>query len=266
MASQQEPTRSYAGAPPPQPPPSSGDGIELSTLLLSAIASAAAAYVTSKLWARGTLISAAMSPVIVALVKEGLRKPTEVVANVATPSRWTRTGADEPGLVPDPGALPPATGPVVDPDAPHVELPPAVTLGEHAPVSVYSTRSRRLRWRLAVVTGLLGFGIAVLFFTVPELVAGRSLGRGSGEATTIFGGHRSQHPTSTTSTTSTTPTSTQTTPTTATDERTPTTPEERTPTSTTPAPSSTTPQPSTATPAPQTATPTTTAPGATAAP
>src|SRR4051812_31886925 len=176
MASQGDPTRSYGGAPPPRQPPPAGEGtIDLTTLLLSAIASASAAYITSKIWAAGTLLSAAMSPVIVALVKEGLRKPTEVVASVAAPSRWTRTGADEPGLVPDPGAVVPAPGPVVDPDAPHVVLPPAVTPGDHAPVSVYSTRSRRLRWRLAVITGLLGFGIAVLFFTVPELIAGKSL-------------------------------------------------------------------------------------------
>ena len=67
-------------SPPPAPP--ADRGIDLTTLLLSAIASAVAAYVTSKIWAPGTLFSAAMSPVIVALVKEGLRKPTEVVANV----------------------------------------------------------------------------------------------------------------------------------------------------------------------------------------
>src|ERR1700712_5413420 len=99
---------------PPQPAPRESSGIELTTLFLSAIASAAAAYITSKIWAPGTLFSAAMSPVIVALVKEGLRKPTEVVANVATaaPSRWTRTSADDAGLVPDPGVAPPAPDPV----------------------------------------------------------------------------------------------------------------------------------------------------------
>src|SRR3954447_16921156 len=107
MASQGEPTRVGGGAPPPQPPPpSAGEHIDLTTLFLSAIASAAAAYVTSKIWAPGTLFSAAMSPVIVALVKEGLRKPTEAVVNVVppvvpTPSRWSRTGADQAGLVPE---------------------------------------------------------------------------------------------------------------------------------------------------------------------
>src|SRR3954451_24964971 len=102
-----------------------GEGIELTTLFLSAIASAAAAYITSKIWAAGTLFSAALSPVIVALVKEGLRRPTEKVVEVvpaALParSRWTRTGADAPGLVPE-DPPPPAPEPV-DPAAPHVVL------------------------------------------------------------------------------------------------------------------------------------------------
>ena len=201
---------------PPQPAPRESSGIELTTLFLSAIASASAAYVTSKIWAQGTLLSAAMSPVIVALVKEGLRKPTEVVANVATvaaPSRWTRTSADDAGLVPDPTAVRPPRdpdAPVADPDAPHVLLPPVVATDAHSAVSVYSTRANRLRWRLAVLTGLLGFVICVLVFTVPELISGKSIGRSSGHATTIFGGRRSKHhnKTSTTSTSTTKTTST----------------------------------------------------------
>ena len=42
-------------------------------------------------------------------------------------------------------------------------------------------------WRLAVVTGLLGFLIAAVVLTVPELVAGRSASDGARD-TTIFGG------------------------------------------------------------------------------
>src|SRR3954462_6898139 len=49
--------------------------LQLSTLLIAAAASAAAAFVTSQVWAGGTLWAAAASPVIVALVKEGLRHP-----------------------------------------------------------------------------------------------------------------------------------------------------------------------------------------------
>jgi hypothetical protein len=239
-------------SPPPAPP--ADRGIDLTTLLLSAIASATAAYITSKIWAPGTLFSAAMSPVIVALVKEGLRKPTEVVANVVptvvpASSRWSRAGVSEPGLVVD-GEPEPA--PRVDPDAPHVVLPPVVG-AEPGPVRVYSTRGRRLRWRLAVLTGLLGFGICVVLYTVPELISGKSIGHG-GRATTLWGGHRNHTKKSTTTQTQTTPatqTSTATTPTT-TDDQTKTV--TQTQTVTTPAPAPSTTAPSTAAPAPTSST------------
>jgi hypothetical protein len=233
-----------------QPPPR--EGLDLATLLISAIASAAAAYVTSRIWAPGTLVSAAFTPVIVALVKEALRKPTEVITKtvpqvVPTKSKWTRAGADEPGLVPEVEPVQPSEPP---PDSPPTVLVPA----GHSPVRVYSTRGRRLRWRLAVITGLLGFAIAVLAFTVPELIAGQSLG--GSHKTTIFGGSHRHHRTSTTKTnTSTTSTSTQRTTTT---ETTPTrtTTVTRTETVTTPAPTPparTTPQPTTAAPQSSTA-------------
>jgi hypothetical protein len=247
-------------SPPPAPP--ADRGIDLTTLLLSAIASAAAAYITSKIWAPGTLFSAAMSPVIVALVKEGLRKPTEVVANVVptvvpASSRWSRAAADEPGLVVD-GTPEPEVH--VDPDAPHVVLPPVVA-AETGPVRVYSTRGRRLRWRLAVLTGLLGFGICVVLYTVPELISGKSIGHG-GRATTLWGGHRNHTKKSTTTTQTTpttTPTSTATVPTTTDETKTVT----QAQTVTTPTPTQSTPAPSTAAPA---ATPSTAAPPSTSTP
>jgi hypothetical protein len=256
MASQGDPTRVGGGTPPPRPPAAAPaeTGVDLTTLFLSAIASAAAAYITSKIWAPGTLFSAAMSPVIVALVKEGLRKPTEAVVNVvpavATPSRWTRQSASDPGLVaePDPAAPPEVH---VDPDAPHVVLPPVAA--DTAPVRVYSTRGRRMRWRLALITGLLGFGIAVVVFTVPELIAGDSLG--GSHKTTIFGGSSSAKKKTTTSTSTT-----KTTPTTATQTMTVT----QTTTVTTPTTATTTPTTTTATPTTTTATPTTTTPPAAA--
>jgi hypothetical protein len=247
-------------SPPPAPPVDRG--IDLTTLFLSAVASAAAAYITSKIWAPGTLFSAAMSPVIVALVKEGLRKPTEVVANVApkvvpAPARWSRSSASEPGLVVD-GEPEPA--PRVDPDAPHVVLPPVVA-AETGPVRVYSTRGRRLRWRLAVLTGLLGFGICVVLYTVPELISGKSID--GGRATTLWGGHRKhtkKSPATTQTTTTTTPTtSTATVPTTTDETKTVT----QTQTVTTPTQTQTTPASSSAAPA---ATPSTAAPPTTTAP
>src|SRR5690349_21193908 len=75
----------------PAPPPvrSSGD-VRLSTLAIAAAASAVAAYVTSKVWAGGTLWSAAASPVIVALVKEGLNRPAGKLQTVRL-ERFGRT-------------------------------------------------------------------------------------------------------------------------------------------------------------------------------
>jgi hypothetical protein len=252
---------------PPTPP--ADRGIDLTTLFLSAVASAVAAYVTSKIWAPGALFSAAMSPVIVALVKEGLRKPTEVVANVVptvvpAPARWSRSSASEPGLVVE---QEPEPAPRVDPDGPHVVLPPVVA-GDSGPVRVYSTRGRLLRWRLAVVTGLLGFAICVVLYTVPELISGQSIGRGDG-ATTLWGGERNRTKKSpattqtTTTETTTAPTSTATQPTTTEETKTVTQTQTVTTPAPAPAPTETTPAPSTAAPA---ATPTTTTPPTTTAP
>ena len=53
--------------------------VDLLTLVITAIASAAAAFITSKVWAPGTLASAAFTPVIIAVAKEALRKPADVV-------------------------------------------------------------------------------------------------------------------------------------------------------------------------------------------
>jgi hypothetical protein len=156
--------------------------IDLQTLALTAVASASAAYVTSKVWAPGTLASAAMTPVIVALLKEALNKPTEVITAAVPDVRGRvrqRRVQTVPGDLPErleDGAPPP--------------LPPPVPGAEAGPVRVYSTRGRRLRWRLAVVTGLLGFATALVVFTVPELIAGGAA-RGGGHRTTFFGGDRS---------------------------------------------------------------------------
>jgi len=233
----QTPPRPPAALPPAPAPADSG--IDLTTLVLSAVASAAAAYVTSKIWAPGTLVSAAMSPVIVALVKEGLRKPTEVmtaaVPAVARPLRG-RTGYTQ--NIP---AAPPAPVPSESPVA--------------GPVRVYSTRGRRLRWRLAVVTGLLGFVLCVAAYTVPEIIAGKSVSR-SGHATTFFSGKAKKHAKRTTTTTGTTTSKTTTAPSkTATEPaqtvtQTVTTPAEPPATETATTPAATVPETTTTDPAP----------------
>jgi hypothetical protein len=251
MASQGDPTRAGAQAAPPPPPPR--EGVDITTLLLSAVASAVAAYVTSKIWAPGTLFSAAMSPVIVALVKEGLRKPTEVVASVV-PTAVTRGGRARAGapaaqrpVAPEP--LPDDLADRLAAGAPPLYPPPSPG-AEAGPVRVYSTRSRRLRWRLAIITGLMGFAICVVLFTVPELIAGKPVSGGNG--TTLFSTSRhksTKSSTTTTTVTKTTTAPTQTTATTPTVTTTQTVPAPQSNTTTAP-PSTSVPPPSAATPAP----------------
>jgi hypothetical protein len=143
-------------------------GVDLPTLLITAVASAAAAYACSKLWAPGTLASAAAMPVLVAIIKEALARPTEAVTR-AVPVRGVVRSAPPPGA-PAPPAPPPTE-----------RVPQQGEITYHA--SGWSAR----RWRLAIVTGLLGFLIAALVLTVPELVSGRSAS-GGGRSTTLFGG------------------------------------------------------------------------------
>lgn len=233
--------------------PSSGASVDAKTLFLTASASAAAAYACSKIWAPGTLASAAFTPVLVALIKEALRKPTEVVAR-AVPVRGVVRSARPQGSQPFDPAMP-ATGGARDPAAP-VYAPPDEFAGPEARVAQpgeiqYHDSGRRARgWRLAIVTGLLGFLVCAAVFTVPELISGGSAAGGD-RVTTLFGGkqHRRHEPAVTTTTT---PTQTVTAPPPA---KTVTVPAPAT-TTTTPPMTSTTPQPV----VPTTRAPTTTTP------
>jgi hypothetical protein len=55
------------------------EGLDLLTLGLAALAAVVAAIVTSTFWEKGALISTALTPVIVTLIKDGLRRPAEKV-------------------------------------------------------------------------------------------------------------------------------------------------------------------------------------------
>jgi hypothetical protein len=211
-------------------------GIDLTTLLVTAAASAAAAYTCSKIWAPGTLASAAFTPVLVAILKEALARPTQAVTR-AVPVRGVVRSAPPASQAGEPPASQAEEPPSLD----RVAQPGEVAYYHHSPVA-----SRR-RWRMAIITGLLGFLVAVLVLTVPELVTGRSAS-GGGRGTTIFGGQprESKQPTQTTTTPARTVTAT--------------------PTVTVPAPATTTTTSTTTTPTATTTTPTTTTPTVTAPP
>ena len=172
------------------PTASTGAGFDVKTLFLTACASAAAAYASSKLWAPGTLAAAAFTPVLVAILKEALAKPTDAVAR-AVPVRGVLRSARAQGPQPpdanwsathgaggSAGDERAALEPVAD---------PATRVAQPGEIQYHGTGRRMRGWRLAVVTGLLGFLICAVVFTVPELLAGGSAS-GGGRDTTIFGG------------------------------------------------------------------------------
>src|SRR5215216_6301178 len=77
-----------------KPDQKSGGGLSVQTLLISAAAAVAAATVVPMIWERGTILATAMTPVVVALVSEALRKPVQTVSTVAPRvTRRSGTGA-----------------------------------------------------------------------------------------------------------------------------------------------------------------------------
>ena len=123
----------------------SGGGLSLQTLVIASLSSLAAALFIHKFWQGGAILGAAVTPVIVALVSEGLRKPVEVVT--------TRTGRTR--------------------EQTAVNPPPVVTQREDRFGIWEQQRSRRpLHLKLALATGLVAFAIAAFFLTGAELVLG----------------------------------------------------------------------------------------------
>ncbi len=155
----------------PHPRAPSG-GVDTKTLFVTAVASAIAAYACSKLWAPGTLVAAAFTPVVVAILKDVVSRSTDVVTRAVPVRGIVRNAPPEPLDEPAATAVQP---PQQDRVAQAGEIPDG-SGGRH---------SRGLR--VAIVTGLLGFVVAAVVLTVPELVAGGSAS-GGGRGTTFFGG------------------------------------------------------------------------------
>jgi hypothetical protein len=169
-----------------------GEGLSVETLLIAAVASAVAAVVVSRFWQGGTPIAAAVTPVIVSLVSEGLRRPMR-----SDRVRSTTRRAIDPLRRTRPGSVP------VERKVGEEELGYRVYGAEGKELSRAGEgpgpvqRGRELlerirmgltpkRTRIALVTGLLAFVAAAAVVTLPELLFGGSV---SGDRdTTFFGG------------------------------------------------------------------------------
>jgi hypothetical protein len=150
-------------------------GISIQTLLISSLSAVAAAVVVPLIWDRGTLVATAMTPVIVALTSEALRRPAEKIT-AATPKVARRS----------------ATGVAVRAPEHFEPLPPdkrdrAPEVREDDPFGLRAApRPPRRHWQVAAVTGIAAFVIAVLALTGSELVFGGPATK-SGGRTTFFG-------------------------------------------------------------------------------
>ncbi|MEA2226571.1 MAG: hypothetical protein QOF04_201 [Solirubrobacteraceae bacterium] len=180
-------------------------GVSVATLLIASASSLAAAIVVSRIWGGGTLIGAAVTPVIVALVSEGLRRPAQVVSTV----RETRSTRYDPVAEGRRGL---SEG--------DLETARPARAGADPQRTVHRAAARparsRVRLGLAVATGLVAFVVAGVALTGSELVFGSSAVSSSQKRTTYFGGESGKQAakpagTTTTETTPTTPTDTSTT-------------------------------------------------------
>ena len=134
------------------------------------------------LWRPGTVFAAAMTPIVVALVSELLRRPVDTVSSV----RVRRTPRGTAILEPPPEEpFDPLAPPSAEDLAVLHEAPPP-------PPRVHRRRPLTARqWKLGLATGLVAFAAVAAVFTASELVAGDAVS-GGGARTTFFGGSKSE--------------------------------------------------------------------------
>src|SRR5829696_1781970 len=147
----------------------SGSGISFQTLAIASLSSLAAALLVHKVWGGGAIVGAAITPVIVGIVGEALRRPVD---KLSAPREGGRR---------------------VPADRAHDVAPASRQRGDD-PFGLWEQERRRSSrgrtWLvLGIVTGVIGFAIAAFFLTGSELVFGGSVGGGP-KKTTIFGGGR----------------------------------------------------------------------------
>jgi hypothetical protein len=155
----------------------SGSRISPATLVIASAASLVAAYTVSRFWGAGTLVGAAVTPIIVTLVSEALHRPAKAIGTV----RETRGARRFDPLAEGRSGLREGDLEMARPSAAQA---PDDGRSLHR---VGSARARR-RFALAVTAGLVAFGIAMVVLTGSELVLGDSAISSGDRRTTVFGG------------------------------------------------------------------------------
>jgi hypothetical protein len=155
-------------------------GLSVTTLLIASASAAAAAIVVPLIWEGGGVLAAAITPIVVALTSEALKRPVEKVQTVGV---WRRTPQGTAIRQRAGGAHQP-----YDPDEEYLEIEPERT---DDPFGLREPERRpvltRRRIALALATAGLAFAIAAVVVTASELaIFGDSVSRSS--RTTFFGG------------------------------------------------------------------------------
>jgi hypothetical protein len=166
-------------------------GISLQTLIIASLSSVAAAIVVHEVWRGGAIVGAALTPVIVGIVGEALRRPVDRLSAVRDGGRRLPAGRER-------------------------DVPPVSRARGDDPFGLWADDRPRLSVRrpwlvLGIVTGVIGFAIAAFVLTGSELALGGSVS--GARKTTIFGGGaRTTTTVQTVTQTTTNPTVTQTVP------------------------------------------------------
>src|SRR3954447_12841700 len=166
-------------------------GISVTTVLIASASAAAASIVVPLLWAGGGVVAAPLTPVIVTLVSESLRRPVTKVQEVAV---WRKTPQGTAVRQPAGRDFHP-----VDPEEERIEIDP-----QHPddPFGLYEDERgggggvfTRRKVIIALGTRPIALALAAVVVTAGELTFGDSTS--SGSKTTFFGGRRSSTPTPT---------------------------------------------------------------------
>jgi hypothetical protein len=163
---------------------SGGDGgLSVTTLVIASCSAVVATVVVPLFWERGTVIAAAVTPIVVAVVSELLRKPVDRIGAVGV---WRPTAGGT--AIGERGPPRPAEEQFEPlPAAERVELP-EVSGDRHVFYERPRRRLDRRQLKIALVTGVLGFVLAAAFVTASELALfGKSVSQGD-RRTSFFGG------------------------------------------------------------------------------
>lgn len=151
-----------------------GGGLSVPTLVIASLSSLAAALFIHKFWAGGAILGAAVTPIIVALVSEMLRKPVTRFETLREERRDRARRGRETFGPPPPLA-----------EDPRREDPFGIW-GAEARSGLFGGRLNARHLKIALATGVAAFVLVSVGLTALELVGGGSAGGDS--RTTIFGG------------------------------------------------------------------------------